>query len=354
MDSRNLPFLSRSGNQESNALLLYISGKQGRERQVRDGRHLPGPAQQGFQSTQKIFVNTFEFYRFRFHFRALDEVQFPPSKSGNVVRGAFGMVLRDTASPATYQRLFQPVAPPGQHVPSGLVDWPRPFVLRATHLDGHTFTPGDQFHFDVHIFELRQPFLGDFRSAFTELAEKGIGVRRGRAALDRVEQLDLSDSPIPDSDAPQPSQVTLDRPEESVRAVQLRFLSATELKTAGGLADRPEFPILLGRLRDRLSTLRSLYGPGPLEIDFRAIGERARTVRMVRCELTWERVERKSGRTGQVHPLGGFLGEADYEGDLAEFMPWLRVARWVGVGRQTVWGKGDVRVVGTSPGSVIR
>ena len=74
---------------------------------------------------------------------------------------------------------------------------------------------------------------------------------------------------------------------------------------------------------------------------------------MVRCKLTWEKVERKSGRTGQIHPLGGFLGDADYEGDLAEFLPWLRVAQWVGVGRQTVWGKGDVRVVGTTPGSVI-
>jgi CRISPR/Cas system endoribonuclease Cas6 (RAMP superfamily) len=56
-------------------------------------------------------------------------------------------------------------------------------------------------------------------------------------------------------------------------------------------------------------------------------------------------VERKSGRTGQVHSLGGFTGEAEYEGALAEFVPWLRAARWVGVGRQTVWGKGEMRVV---------
>ena len=37
--------------------------------------------------------------------------------------------------------------------------------------------------------------------------------------------------------------------------------------------------------------------------------------------------------------------EAEYAGHLAEFLPWLRAARWVGVGRQTVWGKGDVRVL---------
>ena len=43
--------------------------------------------------------------------------------------------------------------------------------------------------------------------------------------------------------------------------------------------------------------------------------------------------------------MGGFNGFAEYEGQLAEFLPWLRAARWVGVGRQTVWGKGDMRVV---------
>ena len=38
--------------------------------------------------------------------------------------------------------------------------------------------------------------------------------------------------------------------------------------------------------------------------------------------------------------LGGFVGEAEYEGDLTEFVPYLRAAHWTGVGRQTAWGKG--------------
>ena len=131
-----------------------------------------------------------------------------------------------------------------------------------------------------------------------------------------------------------------------VERVEVRFLSPTELKSGGTIAPRPEFAILFARLRDRISTLRALYGAGPLEIDFRGMGERAATVRMSRCDVCWETVQRKSGRTGQVHPLGGFTGTAEYQGNLAEFVPWLRAARWVGVGRQTVWGKGDVRVVG--------
>jgi hypothetical protein len=130
-----------------------------------------------------------------------------------------------------------------------------------------------------------------------------------------------------------------------VESVTIRFQIPTELKSAGGLAERPEFPILFGRLRDRISTLRSLYGAGALDIDFKGMGERAARVELRRSDLAWEQVKRKSGRTGQVHPIGGFTGEAEYAGPLAEFLPWLRAARWVGVGRQTVWGKGDVRVL---------
>ena len=33
-----------------------------------------------------------------------------------------------------------------------------------------------------------------------------------------------------------------------------------------------------------------------------------------------------------------------YRGDLAAFLPYLRAARWTGVGRQTVWGKGEIEV----------
>ena len=61
--------------------------------------------------------------------------------------------------------------------------------------------------------------------------------------------------------------------------------------------------------------------------------------------LEWESQSRKSSRTHQVHPLGGFVGEVRYRGDMAEFIPFLRAASWAGIGRQTVWGKGAVEIV---------
>ncbi len=89
-----------------------------------------------------------------------------------------------------------------------------------------------------------------------------------------------------------------------------------------------------GRIRDRIGTLRTLYGPGPLEIDFQAMGLRAAAVRMTHCDLRSVESKRRSSRTGQTHAIGGFMGTAEYEGDLADFLPYLEAARWVGVGRR--------------------
>lgn len=266
---------------------------------------------------------TLEFERLRFHLRARDRLYFRPGLAANVLRGGLGTVLAEMDR-AAFARIFAPGAAGG---PSGLADPPRPFVLRAAHLGGRV-EPGETFHFDAHVFDLREPVGARLAAAFEELGQRGLGPGRGRAEL-----LEVSRPPAP--------VIRLDRPEPA-RRVLVRFVTPTELKCCGGLASRPEFAVLAARLRDRISSLRALYGVGPLELDFRGMGERAAAVEMTRCEVTHRAAERRSSRTGRAHPLGGFTGEAEYRGALDEFVPFLRAGKWTGVGRQTVWGKGEI------------
>jgi hypothetical protein len=289
---------------------------------------------------------TFELLRYRFRFRTIGTLYFPPGKAGNIARGAFGGIFRkqvcvpDCQDPKScqargtcpYARIFSPQAAPGAG-PSGLADQPRPFVFRASHLDGSTIQPGESFWFDVHLFSVRDPALPHFIQAFSQLGQEGLGPGRGRAELIAVDQ--------PDG----PLSIDLDGALEPIRCVTIRFVTPTELKNGRELAHRPEFGVLFARLRDRISTLRALYGDGPLEIDFRAMGARAEAIQMTRSEIVRVHVERRSSRTGQRHPLGGFVGEAEYQGELGEFVPYLKLGKWVGVGRQTVWGKGEIEVV---------
>jgi hypothetical protein len=116
------------------------------------------------------------------------------------------------------------------------------------------------------------------------------------------------------------------------------------LKSDGNILRDAPFGIVFARARDRIATLSALYGAGPIEIDFRGMAERAARVGISGSTLRWESHRRRSSRTHQIHPLGGFTGEVCYQGNMAEFIPFLRAASWAGIGRQTVWGKGAIEI----------
>jgi hypothetical protein len=264
----------------------------------------------------------FDLIRLRFEFTALDSIHFPEGKAANILRGAFGLALDGEA----FARIFAPAR--GESGPSGLADLPRPFVFRARPLDGVTIPPGEPFHFEFHLFSTDPAAQAAARQAFAEAARAGIGPGRGRAQMRSAEA--------------EPVSIDLSPLREAPSRVRVEFRTPTELKHEGDIVRQPRFEILLARIRDRVSTLRELYGSGPLEIDFAAMGARAAAVEMTACGLRHVGIERRSSRTGQTHPIGGFTGWADYEGPLAEFLPFLEAARWTGVGRQAVWGKGEI------------
>ena len=134
---------------------------------------------------------------------------------------------------------------------------------------------------------------------------------------------------------------------ETVERIKVTFLTPTELKIGGAVLRAPRFDALFRRARDRVAGLIALYqDPASTlsgDLDFRGMGDRAAAVITTAADFREVEYERRSARTGQRHSLGGFTGEAEYEGALTEFLPWLEAAFWTGVGRLTVWGNGIVR-----------
>lgn len=261
----------------------------------------------------------FPLYALRLHLTAQGPLAF--AQAGNLLRGRFGATLRALDAQA-YRHWFEPHAAPGAG-PSGLADRPRAFVFRVAHLEGRTLSPAEAFDIGFHLFDTRGPRIELLAGVFSQLLDARLNAIEGAA-----EPLVLPLDPLP----------------HPVARVRVHFVTPTELKSAGGLAPRPAFPILAARVRDRVAMLSQIYGSGPLPIDFAGCTERASHVRMTRCEIRHVAAARRSARTGQVHPLGGFTGEAEYEGNLSEFVPLLRAAQWTGVGRQTAWGKGQLLV----------
>ena len=264
---------------------------------------------------------TFRLLRLRLKWTAGATVRFRAFAAANALRGGLGEILRTRGGDA-FTRIFEP--PPAENGPSGFKDPPRPFVIRAAHLNGATFEAGEKFHFDLHLFDTAPDLATAALNAFAELA-----------AQQKAQQTATIE----------PVSLDLKPPEIPITELLIAFETPTELKSGGVLSTVPEFGILYSRARDRVSTLRALYGDGHLPLNFAETGHAAQAIQLVQGDLQIRQATRTSGRTGQTHPLGGFVGKAHYRGDCTQFVGILKAAEWTGVGTKTVWGNGQIRLL---------
>lgn len=276
----------------------------------------------------------FQVLPVRIHFEAGEEIRLPPGEKTNVFRGALGLALRRVccdkactdagacarATECAYATLFEPRRSEG---PSGYRNAPRPFVLRC----------GGPFAIHLNLFDVRTPPLSKLEEAFRAIGYAGIGPGRTKAVLRSFE--------------PQPVLRLALCGTPAAGRVAVRFVTPTELKSGGEVRSEPEFALLIERLAERVSILGRFYQQWPAW-DYRELLDEARLVQLVHWEWRYEHRQRRSSRTGQTHPLGGFTGTATYEGPIGRFLPLLEIGRWTGVGRQTVWGKGEIQVLADS------
>lgn len=318
---------------------------------------------------------------FRFTLAPEQPLEVPAVNKGNMLRGGFGHAFRrlccvpqckdaktcPLTAPCPYKTVFEPSPPPGADRLSKNQDIPRPFVFRAPQIQQTRFEPCQRFEFSLVLIGRALDFLPYFVLSFRELAAEGLGLNRAKCNLERVEQIKV----FPNGVGPQACQTDviytsgdeLFRPIEvasadewiknrlhnisahgSVYGLTIRFLTPTFLRADGEVIRRPEFHHVFKRLRDRINTLSTFFGEGPLEADFHELGRRAEKVRTVDCDVKWMERFRTSSKTRQRHELSGFVGRASYEGDLTEFVPWFTMGELIHIGKHTAWGNGWIEV----------
>jgi len=327
---------------------------------------------------------------FRFSIAPLQPLVVPATNKGNMLRGGFGHAFRrlccvpqckgaktcPMATSCPYKAVFEPSPPPGADRLSKNQDIPRPFVFRAPQTQQTRFEPGHRFEFGLVLVGRAVDFLPYFVLSFRELAAEGLGLNRAKCNLERVEQIKV----FPNGGGFQNCQtevvytaedqlfraaevlsadkwitnrlhnVSAREGDGAVQRLTIRFLTPTFLRADGEVIHRPEFHQVFKRLRDRINALSTFFGDGPLDVDFPELGRRAQKVRTITCDVKWLERFRTSSKTRQRHELSGFVGEASYEGDLTEFLPWFTMGELVHVGKHAAWGNGQyqVRSVGLS------
>lgn len=301
--------------------------------------------------------------RYRVAVEAL-EVLALPVYLGSTLRGAFGHAFRALACPARpgescpvpaacpYHLVFESAPPPDATALRTHDEIPRPFVIAPPPAGAPEYPPGSEVVFDLTLIGRACGFFPYFVVTLREVD----GIGRGRRAV-RLRRIDAVD-PLRGTTTPAyRSEDNLVRAADGALSladcaavpcpaggVRVRFLTQTRLKHEDGFVRRPEFHVLVRRLLGRLSSLARFHCGSPLDIDFRALIERAYDVRLARDETRWTTWARYSARQRQRMAWDGIVGHAVYDGDLAPFWPYLVFGQWVHVGKGATFGLGGYRL----------
>jgi CRISPR-associated endoribonuclease Cas6 len=310
------------------------------------------------------------FVRYRLRLVPRAPLVLPVHGRGAILRGAFGITLRGLVchdltlecracpvrAQCPYPDTFEPAPPEGGDRLSNFSDIPRPFVFDPPTDERAEFRPGETVEFGLTAVGRASRLVPYFVTAFRKLADDGIGPRRARFDLVEVVALGLAGptsiykntEPLVRIAAPTLRASDLVRPNDASRTrLTLRFATPVDLRDRGAPVETPELGPLVRRLRDRASSLAVFFGDGPLELDFKGVSALADAVRLVENRTRVVTVNRRSSKTGQRHDVGGFVGQATYEGEaIGRLMPLLRVGEVVHVGKHAAFGNGGMEVVG--------
>jgi hypothetical protein len=123
-----------------------------------------------------------------------------------------------------------------------------------------------------------------------------------------------------------------------------RFLTPTRIKHEGRFISQPPFHVIVRNVLRRVSSLYYFHCGEQWEFDYRGTIERAKEIRSAELNTRWVDWERYSGRQKARMKMGGFVGEAIYQGDLTGFKPLLVLGQLVHIGKACVFGNGRYEI----------
>ena len=289
-------------------------------------------------------LSGFEIAKYRFKARVTKEIALPVYK-GSAFHGGFGCALK-AISPAFFQLFYQP---PGQGEP------PKPFVLLPPLEETVAYSLGDEMLFELVLIGSATQYFPVCFAAFEYLGQQfGFGKTKGCYQINEVNRCELDGSSTAVyKDGEWRLANTCKVAEHGITPqtlgdLTLQFKTRLRLKHNGQLLKQtPSFGLLLDRLLGRLCTLAKFYQSHTLLLrdERQALLNAAQAINVCNSTLCWNEWSRYSGRQKEWMQFGGLLGEVGYQGNLAPFLPYLRLGEWLHVGGKTSFGLGKYEII---------
>jgi CRISPR-associated endoribonuclease Cas6 len=318
---------------------------------------------------------TLSFASFVFHLRATTELYLPPYK-GSTLRGAFGVVFKETVcivehrdcdrcilrERCAHPYIFDTPIPDDAIRMRKYTRAPHPFILEPPLDTSTSYEHGSSLSFGLTLIGKAIDYLPYFIYTFERLgADRGIGkgmtFGSGRFRVESVCWVDGdgTEKPVYEgsrkvlSNSFKPLTVRdlcshSDSASRTGRSITVNYLTPTRITFDQQLHVYPEFHVVIRNLLRRLSNLAYFHCGEELRLDFKGFIESAKQVETSDGDIQWRDWERYSARQDTRMKMGGFVGNVQYQGDLAEFLPLLMLGEKIHVGKGTGFGLGRYEI----------
>ena len=229
---------------------------------------------------------------------------------------------------------------------------PHPFVLQPGEVVAGEKNVGDTLAFSLLLLDRANDLLPQVVYAVQLMGKSGIGSGRrhgmGRFVLQQVAARGQSIYSAENEVLCQPEKINrlrLANPDDApVSWIQVDLATPLRLKQSNRLNHTLPFHILVRACLRRIAALENAYGGGEPLLDYHGLVNRARQVQTAAEDIHWQKLLRWSSRQRQNTSLSGLAGSITYRGELRDYLPILRYAQQVNIGKQTMFGLGKFRL----------
>lgn len=244
---------------------------------------------------------------------------------------------------------------------------PHPFVLEPVLAPKQVYAPGENFTFNLILIGKGIDYLPYFILAVEELGRANFGKDMSKFQLDYVvdvlseaggKLIYAGNNKALSHDFTTKTFTTIARETKSMDPVKLRilFLTPTRIKQkqphlTPNMMEDPErksrlvrsefdFSLFIRRLLRRLCWLAEAHCGQERELDFPRLLLKAQDIKTTYQNLSWYDWGRYSSHQRAYLKMGGFTGQITFEGDLGEFLPFIKLGEYLHIGNGTAYGLG--------------
>jgi len=290
-----------------------------------------------------------------------------PFYLGSTLRGGFGFIFKKAVCPdeerickfcllkntCAYAYIFETPRTDTLKSSYRLSEYPHPYVIEPPLYDIY-FAPKNRLSFDLILIGNAIKFLPYFVITFQELGRVGIGNKRKKYIIEKIEDTFNNGAEIyqpnlnyypPNFTIKRFSEIREESKVYNKEILTLEFVTPTRIVVGNRLTSKINFLLFIKSLLRRISLISQIHCNNILPFSYLPLLEMASKVETINSDINWIDWERYSSRQKRRIKLGGFVGKITFEEGWNNFSPFIKLGEYIHIGKGTSFGLGKYEIL---------